>query len=157
MGLFSSKDERPQHISKASSGDVITSVISQEMKITGTLNFKGKARIDGTVDGDIKGEHFVLSETGRILGDMDLKSLICHGTVEGNIKAQLLTIHSTAVIHGNLSSADLTVESGAKLNGEIKASVPQQQPQTRSAKPSGSQAAAPKPAVQEPHQDTVKN
>ncbi len=63
----------------------------------------------------------MLSETGKIIGDVQVETLICHGTIEGNINGHLVTAHPTATIHGILSAANLTVESGASLNGEIKA------------------------------------
>ena len=57
------------------------------MKIKGEISFKGKARIDGQIDGNIDGEHLVLSESGVITGDINASSFICQGKVEGNIKA----------------------------------------------------------------------
>ena len=92
------------------------------MRVSGELNFKGKARLDGIVEGNIRGESLVLSESGRVHGDLELVNLICHGTVEGNIKAQQVTIHETAYIHGKVVATSLTVEPGARLNGEITSS-----------------------------------
>lgn len=109
------------------SGDVISSVISTDMKISGEINFKGKARIDGLVEGNIHGDSLVLSESGEVKGDMELATLICHGGIEGNVKAQQVTAHSSASIKGNLVATSLTVESGARLNGEVSSSQPQQQ------------------------------
>lgn len=109
----------------AGTGEAISSILAKDMRVTGELKFKGKARLDGTVEGNIKGEHLVLSESGRVHGDLDLVSLICHGTVEGNIKAQQVTIHRTASVHGSLVATSLTVEPGARLNGEITSSQQQ--------------------------------
>ena len=101
------------------SGEVITSILGKDLLVRGDLHFQGKARLDGTVEGNIRGEHLVLSESGRVQGDLELVSLICHGTVEGNIRAQQVTAHSTASVHGNLTAESITVEQGARLNGEI--------------------------------------
>lgn len=124
MGFFSRKNSLPGQAA-ISSSEAISSIISKDMRLTGELTFKGKARIDGTVEGNIRGEHLVLSETGKVYGDLELVSLICHGTVEGNIKAQQVTTLSTAFLKGNLAAASLTVEPGARLNGEITASEQQ--------------------------------
>lgn len=102
--------------------EAISSVISKDMRITGELRFTGKARIDGTIDGNIKGEHLILSESGKVHGDLELTSLVCHGSIEGNVKAQDVTIHTTASLHGNLAAENLSVEPGAKLSGEITSS-----------------------------------
>lgn len=120
MALFNKKTDLQQKASRAAEG-AITSILSKDMQVTGEIQFKGKARIDGCIDGNVKGEYLVLSETGKIIGDVDVDSLVCHGTIEGNINCQLVTAHPTASIHGILEAANLTVESGASLNGEIKA------------------------------------
>lgn len=120
MGLFNKKNNLQQKATKVSEGP-ITSILSKEMQVTGEIQFKGKTRIDGLINGNVRGEYLVLSETGKIIGDVDIDSLVCHGTIEGNINCKQVTAHPTATIHGILVAANLTVESGASLNGEIKA------------------------------------
>lgn len=127
MALFKKKNRTPA--AKNSGSDMpITSVISSEMQVNGDISFKGKARIDGTVEGDIRGEYLVISESGRIRGNLELETLVCHGRVEGNIKAEMITAHGSASINGCLTAANLTVEAGATLEGEIKAARRQQTP-----------------------------
>lgn len=124
MALFSNnkkgKNDLQQEVVKASK-EAISSIISKEMTLTGELTFRGKARIDGTIEGNVQGEYLVLSESGMIKGDLELGSLICHGKVQGNIKAKLVTVHSSSAIHGKLEAESLTVEPGAALSGEIAA------------------------------------
>lgn len=129
MGFFTKKNSLPGQ-SAINSNEAISSIMSKDMRLTGELTFKGKARIDGTVEGNVQGEHLVLSETGKVYGDLELVSLICHGSVEGNIKAQQVTILSSAFLKGNLAAASLTVEPGARLNGEITSSSQQQSKST---------------------------
>jgi cytoskeletal protein CcmA (bactofilin family) len=126
MALFKSKDTNLQKNAnhapkKAIAKDVISSIISQEMVITGEISFSGKARIDGTLEGNLTGEYLILSEVGKIKGDLQLESLVCHGQIEGNIYAKVVTIHATAAIKGKLIADSLTVEPGALLSGEISA------------------------------------
>lgn len=123
-----------------SSSDVISSVISTDMKITGEINFKGKARIDGFVEGNINGDNLILSESGKIKGDIQLTTLVCHGAIEGNVKAQQVTAHSSGSIKGNLIATSLTVESGATLQGEVSSSQPQSQTSAPSISPTASVA-----------------
>lgn len=134
MSLFNKEDSTSQQktVKKIKpSNDVISSIISNDMRVTGEMSFKGKARVDGIVEGNIKGEHLVLSESGKVLGDLEMVTLICHGSIEGNVKAQQVTAHASSSIKGNLIAASLTVESGAKLNGEVSSSTSQPQPQLR--------------------------
>lgn len=126
MSFFNKKDELEQEANRVSK-EAISCIISEEMHIKGEIRFKGKARIDGTVEGDIQGEYLVLSESGRIIGDLELGALICHGSIEGTIKSKLVTAHSTAAIKGRLTSGSLTVEPGAILEGEIHASRKQKE------------------------------
>jgi cytoskeletal protein CcmA (bactofilin family) len=121
MAIFNKKDTLEEEVNRVSK-EAISCIISKDMRITGEIIFKGKARIDGVVDGNVRGEYLVLSETGRINGDLELGALICHGAVEGNVMAKLVTAHSTASILGKLTSANLTVEPGATIEGEIHTS-----------------------------------
>ena len=102
--------------------DPIASVLAKEMVITGEISFKGKARFDGTVEGDISGEYLILSDTAQVTGNVTVTTLVCHGKVEGNVIAEVVTAHATSQIHGILKSQNLTVESGASLEGEIHSS-----------------------------------
>jgi len=124
MAIFNKKDELEQEAGRVSK-EAISCLISKEMHISGEITFKGKARIDGTIEGNIKGEYLVLSKTGRVNGDLELDALICHGGVEGNIQAKLVTAHASATIRGRLTAESLTVEPGAVLEGEIHASSKQ--------------------------------
>jgi cytoskeletal protein CcmA (bactofilin family) len=124
MAIFNKKDNFEQEAGRVSK-EAISCIISKDMQISGEINFKGKARIDGTIEGNIHGEYLVLSESGRINGELELDALICHGIVEGTIHAKLVTAHKTAVIQGTLTAASLTVEPGAVLEGEISASSKQ--------------------------------
>lgn len=147
MTLFQKKDTDNQETTikpaktvrpVKSSGDVISSIISNDMKVSGEVSFKGKARIDGLVEGNIIGDHLILSESGKVNGDLELTTLMCQGAIEGNVKAQQVTAHSTASIRGNLVAQSLTVESGAKLNGEVSSSS-QPQPKPPAAAPKAGQ------------------
>ncbi len=121
MALFTRKDTLQDEVELVSN-EAISCIISKDMHIVGEIGFKGKARIDGTVDGNIQGEYLVLSETGKIKGNLELGALICHGRIEGDIHSRMVTAHSTASIKGRLTSANLTVEPGATLEGEIHSS-----------------------------------
>lgn len=121
MAIFSKKDSFEQESEKAER-EVISSIIDAKMTMTGDLLFEGKARIDGTVEGDIKGEHLILSEVGKIHGNVQVSTLVCHGTLEGNITASLVTARKTCRIHGLIESNNLSVEPGAELSGEVKVS-----------------------------------
>ena len=120
MGLFSNNNASAQG-ERQKNSSAISSIISNEMQISGEVHFAGKARIDGTLEGDIRGEYLILSETGQIHGNLTLDTLVCHGSVQGDIQANTVTIHPTASIQGRLAADNLTVEPGAAIDGEIHA------------------------------------
>jgi cytoskeletal protein CcmA (bactofilin family) len=135
MGLFSKEEKvkpepaaplqpvsAPEKKIVKNDKDPIESVLAKEMVIKGEVSFKGKARFDGTIEGNICGEYLILSETAKVVGNIEVATLICHGRVEGNITAEIVTAHAASSIHGILKSENLTVESGASLDGEIHAS-----------------------------------
>lgn len=119
MSLFNKKDSFEQENEKAEK-EAISSIIDAKMVIKGEVSFEGKARIDGTVEGNIKGEHLILSESGKIIGDIEASSFVCHGILEGNVKANLVTARKSCQIQGRIEGNSLSVEPGAGLSGEIK-------------------------------------
>lgn len=122
MGMFGKKNNVEEEMQKAES-EAISSIIDSTMTITGEISFKGKTRIDGTIHGNISGEHLVLSETGKVIGDIVSTSFNCFGTLEGNVSAKIITARKDCAIHGKLEAGSLTVEPGASIDGEIKAAT----------------------------------
>ncbi|MEE4164672.1 MAG: polymer-forming cytoskeletal protein [Desulfocapsaceae bacterium] len=120
--MFSKKNGFDKEMQKAEN-ETISSIIDKSMSVSGEISFKGKTRIDGTINGNITGEHLVLSESGKIIGDVKVSSFICHGYLEGNIMAKLVTASKGCSIIGKLEAGSLTVEPGATLDGEVKAAA----------------------------------
>lgn len=123
MGIFAKKpDTLDKEIQKAE-GEAISSIIDKSMTITGEIAFKGKAMIDGSINGNINGEHLILSKSGKIVGDIHVASFTCHGELQGNIQASIVVARKECAIRGKLEAGSLTVEPGALLDGEIHAST----------------------------------
>lgn len=122
MGMFGKTVNVEQEMKKVES-EAISSIIDKSMTIKGEITFKGKARIDGTINGNIEGEHLILSESGRINGDIMVVSFNCYGHIEGNIKANMLTARKSCSITGKLEAGSLTVEPGAAMKGEVQVAV----------------------------------
>lgn len=118
--MFAKKEGLEKEIEKVE-GEAISSIIDASMSITGEITFKGKTRIDGTINGNVKGEHLILSKEGKIIGDVQITSFICQGTFNGNIETSILTAKKGSTINGTIVAENLTVEPGASIDGEIKA------------------------------------
>lgn len=100
--------------------EMITSVIGADMQLAGDISFKGKLRLDGKAEGNIRGEYLILGETGMISGDIVVNTFVCSGRVEGTVNVKKLYVVKSGFIQGKVETMDLAVESGAVLNGEIK-------------------------------------
>ena len=120
--MFSKKNGLDKEMQKAEN-ETISSIIDKTMSLSGEMSFKGKTRIDGAMNGNITGEHLILSESGKIIGDVKVSSFICHGYLEGNITAKLITARKGCSIIGKLEAGSLTVEPGATLDGEVRAAA----------------------------------
>ncbi len=120
--MFGKKEDIEKEIEKVES-EAISSIIDASMTLTGEMSFKGKTRIDGQINGNIKGEHLILSKDGKIHGDITVSSFICQGTFTGNIEAKILTARKGSSIQGKIIAGSLTVEPGTRLDGEVKAAT----------------------------------
>jgi len=135
MGMFGKSGNVEQEMKKVES-EAISSIIDKSMTITGEIAFKGKARIDGIINGNIDGEHLILSETGKVVGDITVSSFNCYGVLEGNVKAGMLTARKDCSINGKLEAESLTVEPGAGIQGEIRAAAKDSTPVNKQQQPS---------------------
>lgn len=120
--MFAKKEPLEKEFEKVE-GEAISSIIDGSMTVTGEITFKGKTRIDGVINGNITGEHLILSKDGKIHGDIKVSSFICQGSFVGNIETKILTARRGSSINGKIVAGNLTVEPGASLDGEIKAAA----------------------------------
>lgn len=117
------KSENTENKMKKVESEAIASIIDKSMVITGEVSFKGKARIDGTIKGNVQGDHLILSKTGIVEGDITVQSFNCFGKLTGNIKTDILVARKGCGLQGKLEAESLTVEPGARIEGEIKAAA----------------------------------
>jgi cytoskeletal protein CcmA (bactofilin family) len=123
MGIFGKKGGALEQEIQKAEGEAISSIIDKNMSITGEIFFQGKAMIDGSVNGNIKGDHLILSKSGKVTGDISASTFTCHGELIGNVKATIVSAKKDCSIRGKLEAGNLTVEPGALLDGEIKAAT----------------------------------
>jgi len=91
-----------------------------DCKITGTVKFDGPMRVDGKVDGKIITDNgdLVIGETGTVNADINTKSAIVEGRVDGKITASgKVVLKQKAHLIGNLQAKTLVVEEGVVFVG----------------------------------------
>uniref|UniRef100_A0A7V4JR37 Polymer-forming cytoskeletal protein n=1 Tax=Thermodesulfobacterium geofontis TaxID=1295609 RepID=A0A7V4JR37_9BACT len=79
---------------------------------------EGITRIDGEIQGNVKGEGGLLvGENGIIKGDVEVKKLLLYGQIFGNIKAEEVELYSGSVVKGNIKTKIIYIEKGTSING----------------------------------------
>ena len=105
--------------------DRIDSLIGAATKIEGNLNFSGGLRVDGEVNGSVSAlldqpSTLVLSEHGRINGDINVTHLVINGIVVGSVSAaEYLELQSKAKVLGDIRYKTLEMQVGAVVEGKL--------------------------------------
>ncbi|MBH0093077.1 bactofilin family protein [Pseudoalteromonas sp. SCQQ13] len=96
------------------------SIISEDMRLTGSIISQGEVQLDGRIDGDIKATHLVIGTTGVVEGIVEATSVIVKGKIIGSLNASEVNIKNNAHVHGDIFHDTLSIESGAIIEGNLK-------------------------------------
>lgn len=114
--MFRVKSE--QSMPQQSSNETI---IAQGVKVEGDFHSQGDVVIDGEVNGSIETtQTLTIGQSARIHADVTAKSAVIAGEVKGNIHAsERLELLATSVIQGDVETQNLSIATGARVNGKI--------------------------------------
>ena len=96
------------------------SVISKALKITGQLESSEDIQIDGTVEGDVRAVSVTVGNGARVKGTVYGETVELSGTIEGKIEAKKVVLTSTAHMSGDVVHQDITIASGAHIDGHCR-------------------------------------
>ncbi|MGO2180988.1 MAG: bactofilin family protein [Pseudoalteromonas nigrifaciens] len=96
------------------------SIISEDMRLTGSIISQGEVQLDGRIDGDIKATHIVIGTTGVVEGIVEATSVIVKGKIIGSLNASEVNIKNNAHVHGDIFHDTLSIEAGAIIEGNLK-------------------------------------
>ena len=124
--MFSKKPE-PSYPSAAprpvarpvANGGSTFSVLGADVAIKGNVEASADLHVDGTVEGDLVCTSLVQGESSRIEGSITADGARLSGTIKGTITVRELVILKSARIHGDVHYEALTIEQGAKVNGQF--------------------------------------
>lgn len=103
----------------------IDTLIGAGTKIVGDISFTGGLRVDGEVVGNIRpsdeeSSTLILSESGKIEGEVRVGHLVVNGSITGPIfAAQSLELQSKAKIKGDVEYLVLEIQPGAVVEGRF--------------------------------------
>ncbi len=118
--MFSKNNNKALANSKPVEPSAPPSIISLDLKIVGDLLSEGEIQIDGRVNGDIRTKVLIVGETAHVKGEIVAETIHVLGHVEGQIKAKVVKLADTAHVVGDILHEDLSIETGAFLEGHCK-------------------------------------
>jgi len=106
----------------------LSTLVAEDVEITGNVVFTGGMRIDGLVKGDVIGRQgegkaaslLVLSDKGRIEGSIRCSDAVINGVVAGDLDiGQRLELQADARVRGTIRYKQLQMDVGASVSGHL--------------------------------------
>jgi cytoskeletal protein CcmA (bactofilin family) len=106
--------------------------IGKSVVIKGELSGSEDLYIDGQVEGSIelKGNRLMVGPNGRVKANVNARSAIIQGKMEGNIRASdRVDLKQSAVVTGDIATQRISIEDGAYFRGgvDIQKEAPRQE------------------------------
>jgi cytoskeletal protein CcmA (bactofilin family) len=98
------------------------SVIASGMKIVGDIESTGVVKIEGIVEGAVRGaRQLLLGRQGTVHGDIRAHEVVIGGTVIGSIVAdERVEIQGTSRVQGDIHTKSIVVLEGGVINGTVR-------------------------------------
>ena len=102
--------------------DTAMSVIAQGMRVVGDIDCGGVLKIEGVVEGTIRGpRQLLLGRQGEVKGDIHAREIVLGGRVEGTVVAdERIEIQGTAFVIGDVHTKSIVVLEGGRINGAVR-------------------------------------
>jgi cytoskeletal protein CcmA (bactofilin family) len=110
---------------KAFSSARIDTLIGQGTEITGDLMFTGGLHVDGKINGNVVAEEgsssiLILSEFGRIEGDVKVPNMVLNGKIVGDVYGSTrVELAPKSRINGSVYYNLIEMAIGAEVNGGL--------------------------------------
>lgn len=120
MAIFTKDTERSEL--RAGAGETAISLIGVGMRVLGDIESSGVVKVEGTVEGNIRGARQVLlGRQGQITGDVHARDIVLGGTVTGTVKAaERVEVQGTSAVNGDIYTRTIIVLEGARINGAVR-------------------------------------
>jgi cytoskeletal protein CcmA (bactofilin family) len=107
---------------ESSINDSSLSVIGSGMKVVGDIETSGVVKIDGTVEGSVRGaKQLLLGRTGVVHGDIHAEEAVLSGKIVGTINTAVrVEIQSTCSVQGDVQTKSIVILEGGVINGTVR-------------------------------------
>jgi cytoskeletal protein CcmA (bactofilin family) len=115
--------------------------LGKSVMIKGEVSGSEDLYLDGQVEGaiDLKGNRLTLGPNGRVKANINARSAVIHGKLEGNITAtDRVDLKQSAIVTGDIVTQRISIDEGAFFKGGVDISRGASQPE---AKPASTAAA----------------
>lgn len=102
-----------------------STLIAQDVQLTGDLEFSDGLRLDGHVQGNIAGKSgsqtlLVLSDRASVTGNVHGYDVVVNGKIIGDVVAEhFVELHANAQVTGNIDYRQLRMDCGASVDGKL--------------------------------------
>jgi cytoskeletal protein CcmA (bactofilin family) len=124
MAMFTkdSPDKTDTKQSAAAPNEAALSIIAYGMKVHGDIDTSGVLKVEGTIEGTIRGARQVLvGRQGEVKGDVHAKEVVIGGRVDGTVHAgERVEIQGTSSVTGDIYTKSISVLEGGKINGTVR-------------------------------------
>jgi cytoskeletal protein CcmA (bactofilin family) len=96
--------------------------IGKSVVIKGELSGSEDLYLDGQVEGSIllKGNNLTVGPNGQVKANVNAKSVIVQGKLEGNLQASdRVELRKSAIVLGDIATQRIAIEEGAYLKGKV--------------------------------------
>jgi len=95
------------------------SIMSRDIEINGDINISGDILIYGKVYGNIHSNGVINTAKGSVIeGHITAKKIFISGSVNGNLDIEnKVVIESSGTLNGNIKASIITIEEGANFDG----------------------------------------
>ena len=99
----------------------LKSFLGSESEFQGELVSRGVLRMEGLVNGRIRANQVIITETARIIGEVLARKIIVGGRVEGTLRAsEVVEITPKGRVRGEIFTKRLMVMDGGEFNGHVE-------------------------------------
>jgi cytoskeletal protein CcmA (bactofilin family) len=122
MAMFT-KDSSDKPDAKAvATAEAALSIIAFGMKVLGDIETSGVIKIEGTVEGNIRGARQVLvGRQGEVKGDVQGREVVVGGKIDGTVTAsERVEIQGTSAVSGDIHTKSIVVMEGGRINGSVR-------------------------------------